>query len=199
MNCEDYKLEVEFPNTGKIDLSPFCLKIPLVIGEKDGNSIIKYFTPTNSITLEANGKSDNLVLGAVVSDKICAENPDKELIIDILSNDDIKIMKLDVFVEDVALVISIRNDLLNALKSQILKAISTKDKSKIEKVISEFVSILRVNNVDINNLAAIVDEENVEDLIKLENEYIEFINGIVKRIEKDLDIIVSNTAIKDKK
>ena len=185
MNCEEYKLIMEFKEVGNVDLSPICLTAPLLVVKNDNKLYLKYITPEKILTFEHEGVDNSLEdFMLFVSDKICKDNVTKEDLIDILKSSE-KYYNLENFLEEVKLRVSTRFDLLDIHKNKVLEDLEKKDYKKAGEDLGILLKIVKVNGVDINLLKDLAGEKEVKAIEEDNNLYLEFANSIFNKLKED--------------
>ena len=187
MNCDKYKLNIELPTVGKVDLSPFCLDRPVLLMVKDGEFVFTYFTPDkiSTFTTPVDAKIKDLNTVMIETNKSCLENVDVKDLIGILTDSNSKYIKIESFIKDVKLATEIRMDLLNYHKSKIVEVIENKNVAEINQVAKDYYFILKANIIDIDHLSEIIDIEDMNDLKEVNKSHEEFLSTLIRRVNEE--------------
>jgi len=190
-DCKDLELRVTLPDGELVDLTPFFLQYPIYVTVKDNKTYVIYFSKDNVFKFEIDKPFPNTESMFIESEEICLENITKDKLIDIISKSK-GLYEAKYLIDKIVLLIKIRLDLIHLYRDKLLKAIEENKLNKIEELMGNLMTIVKVNG---HELAAIneIAGDKIKDLINVNEKHKELIIEIIKKINKELGLNIDIT------
>ena len=189
INCEDLKLSIKIDDED-IDLSPFFLKYPLFINSDKEKTYMMYFSKEKVVKVFLDMPMEGVEPVLVESEDTCLSDVNKDVLIKLLSNNK-GFYPAKALIELIDSNIKLRFSLIDRYRELLFNSIESKDEISIAENIKILTTLTTCNTADLLGLQEIVGEE-LDNLLEINDKYIELVQEIINKINDELKLNISN-------